>query len=91
MIKPYVYQVEKKIFDRRTRTQLQHKLRVALKCYTITSFEIIPHESIINYFEFKISYRKNRIQFSEDKIHHGSFTKEEFDELKYTVTIYVYD
>lgn len=91
MIKPYEYIVEKELFDRRTLTQLQHKLRVALKCYTIQEFKMVNNQEHSDYFEFKITYRKNKIQFGEDKFHHGSFTKEQIDELKYKITIYVYD
>lgn len=91
MIKPYEYTVEKEVFDRRTLTQLQHKLRVALKCYTIKDFKMIDYNDISDSFEFKITYRKNKIQFGEDKFHHGSFKKEDAGELNYKVTIYVYD
>jgi hypothetical protein len=91
MVKPYIYQVEKEVFDRRTLTQLQHKLRVALKCYTIVDFKMVDNEEKPNYFEFKITYRKNKIQFGEDKLHHGSFSKEDAGESKYLITIYVYD
>lgn len=91
MVNPYKYEIEKDVFDRRTLTQLQHKLRVALKCYTVTDFRMTENEQTPNYFEFKITYRKNKIQFGEDKIHHGSFTKEEIGNSKYLITIYVYD
>ena len=91
MIKPYEYTVEQEIFDRRTLTQLQHKLRVALKCYTIKDFKMIEIPDTVNGFEFKITYRKNKIQFGEDKIHHGSYSKEDIGNSNYKVTIYVYD
>lgn len=91
MIKPYEYIVEKEVFDRRTLTQLQHKLRVALKCYTIQEFKMVDNQDQSDYFEFKITYRKNKIQFGENKFHHGSFTKEQIDDSKYKITIYVYD
>jgi hypothetical protein len=91
MIKPYEYIVEKEVFDRRTLTQLQHKLRVALKCYTITNFKMSDQNESPNNFEFKITYRKNKIQFGEDKYHHGSYSKEDIGDLKYKITIYVYD
>ena len=91
MIKPYDYIVDKDTFERRTLTQLQHKLRVALKCYTIKDFKMASFNDIDNSFEFKITYRKNKIQFGEDKVHHGSFTKQEVDGSKYKITIYVYD
>jgi hypothetical protein len=91
MIKPYEYVVEKELFDRRTLTQLQHKLRVALKCYTIKDFRMTEREDVSDSFEFKITYRKNKIQFGEDKLHHGSYTKEDAGDLNYKVTIYVYD
>ena len=89
-MKPYCYKVNKKIFDKRTLTQLQHKLRVALKCYTIKNFKLIHNEQIDNYFEFKTTYRKNKIQFGEDKFYYGSYTKEPIDENNYLITINVY-
>lgn len=91
MISPYTYEVEQDLFDRRTLTQLQHKLRVALKCYTIVDFKMVENQDTPDYFEFKITYRKNKIQFGENKLHHGSFTKEDIGNSKYLVTIYVYD
>lgn len=91
MITPYKYEVEKGLFDRRILTQLQHKLRVALKCYTVVEFKMVENPETPNYFQFKITYRKNKIQFGENKIHHGSFSKEDIDESKYLVTINVYD
>ena len=66
MIKPYEYIVEQKLFDRRTLTQLQHKLRVTLKCYTIIEFKMVESHEYANYFEFKITYRKNKVQFGEN-------------------------
>lgn len=91
MIKPYQYEVEKSLFDRRAPSQMQHKLRVALKCYTVVAFRMIENPEIPNYFEFKITYRKNKIQFGEDKLHHGSYVKEDIGNSKYLVTINVYD
>lgn len=91
MVNPYKYEIEKDVFDRRTLTQLQHKLRVALKCYTVTDFKMTENNQAENHFEFKITYRKNKIQFGEDKLHHGYFTKEDFGNSKYLITIYVYD
>ena len=90
-MKPYSYKVSKSIFDKRTLTQLQHKLRVALKCYTVTNFKMVPNNQIENYFEFKITYRKNKIQFGEDKIHSGFFSKEFIDEDNYLITIKIYN
>jgi hypothetical protein len=52
---------------------------------------MIPNEQIENYFEFKITYRKHKIQFGEDKIHSGSFVKESIDEENYLITINVYN
>lgn len=89
-MRPYSYKVNKQIFDKRISTQLQHKLRVALKCYTITNFKFVPNEQFENYFEFKITYRKNKIQFGEDKIHSGSYEKEVIDDNNYMITINVY-
>lgn len=91
MIKPYEYNVKKELFDRRILTQLQHKLRVALKCYTIKDFKMIDLPGTENGFEFKITYRKNKIQFGEDKIHHGSYIKQDLNGLDYKITIKVYD
>jgi hypothetical protein len=91
MIKPYEYVVEQGLFDRRTLTQLQHKLRVALKCYTVIDFKMVESQEYANHFEFKITYRKNKIQFGEDKFHHGSYIKEDIGNSNYKITIYVYD
>lgn len=91
MIQPYKYEVEQDVFDRRILTQLQHKLRVALKCYTVVDFKMIENHTTPNYFEFKITYRKNKIQFGENKVHHGSYTKEDIGDSKYLITVHVYD
>lgn len=91
MIKPYQYEVDKSLFEKRVLTQMQHKLRVALKCYTVVDFKMVDNPEIPNYFEFKITYRKNKIQFGENKLHHGSYSKEELDDSRYLITIHVYD
>lgn len=48
MIK-FKFDIEKERFDRRVLTEIQHKLRVALKCYTVKEFKMFQ-EGIYSFF-----------------------------------------
>ena len=87
----YSFEIEKKKFDKRLLTELQHKIRVPLKCYTIINF-ILKED---NTFEFNKTWRKMRsgVQhvIPDSKLHHGKYLKEESSEQTYKVTITFYD
>lgn len=86
---PFIYQyiIEKDKFDKRILSELQHRIRVPLKCYTISSFKLTDNNS----FEFKKTYRKlisgNKIVIVDKELHHGSYIKEELSDSTYRITL----
>lgn len=87
----YQFTIAKKKFDHRTLTELQHKIRVPLKCYTITEFKMNDDQT----FSFKKTVRKlisgNKITIIDKAVHHGSYAKEDFNEENYRITVTFYD
>mgnify|MGYP003392277791 FL=1 len=87
----YQYIIEKDKFDKRLLSELQHKIRVPLKCYTVSEFKLNEDNS----FEFKKTNRKmiggNKITITDKKVHHGSFLKEELSDTIYRITLTFYD
>lgn len=87
----YYFLINKTTFDRRELTELQHRIRVPLKCYTVTGFKLNENNS----FEFKKSNRKmimgRHILITDDKLHHGSYTKEDIDPNNYKITVVFHD
>ncbi len=86
----YHYFSEKTKFDRRTLTELQHKLRVVLKCYTVTDFALDEN----NHFVFRKKYRhyKSKIIVNDTKWHRGEYRKEETAVVgKYKITILIHE
>ena len=83
--------IDKKKFDKRILSELQHKIRVPLKCYTISEFTL----NIDNTFSFKKKIQKliggNRMTIADPAVHHGSYIKEDFNVDTYRVIITFYD
>lgn len=76
--------------ESRLSSTLQHKLRVVLKCYTITNF-IINQEQ--NSFSFNKTNRIRGIVIKDKNLYKGSFilekSKEIKEDLEYELTINV--
>ncbi len=87
----YNYLIEKAKFDKRLLSELQHRIRVPLKCYTVSEFKLLEE----NKFEFKKTNRKmisgRNMTILDKKVHHGSYLKEEFTETHYRITLTFYD
>ncbi len=65
--------------ERRLSSTIQHKLRVVLKCYTITNF-ILNQEQ--NSFSFNKTNRVRGIVIKDKNNYQGSFILEKSKELK---------
>lgn len=64
------FKIDLKTFRRRKLTILQHKLRVVMKCYTITNFVLNDSD---NTFSFQKTYRRSGIQFTDSSVSTGKF------------------
>lgn len=72
-------------FDRRVLTELQHKLRTVLKCYTITDFLLNENGT----FRFKKSYMIRKIRIDDPKEYAGSYAVSDAGNGKYKLLISV--
>ena len=85
------FKIEKEKFHRRILSELQHKIRVPLKCYTLQGFKLNED----NTFTFKKTVQKliagNKMTIVDPVLHHGSYQKETLNEDTYVVTITFYD
>lgn len=87
----YDFVVDKKRLSKRIKSDLQHKLRVALKCYTILNFILGEDRS----FTFNAKYRhySSKITYvikekdGSYKLYKGSYETQELDGDKIRVTI----
>jgi hypothetical protein len=74
--------------ESRLSSTLQHKLRVVLKCYTITNFLINQEQ---NSFSFNKTNRIRGIVIKDKNLYQGSFilekSKEIKEDLEYELTI----
>lgn len=77
--------IDAKRFDRRTLTEVQHKLRTLLKCYTITGFEMLDGGN----FKFKKSYMIRGARLDDPKEYHGFYVIENVNEGKYKLSLSV--
>lgn len=76
----YEFTTETKRFNKRIKSDLQHKLRVALKCYTILNFQLNEDKT----FSFNAKYRDYRTKITfipKDKngnlkLYKGKFSEE---------------
>lgn len=76
--------------ESRLSSTLQHKLRIVLKCYTITNFFINQEQ---NSFSFNKTNRIRGIVIKDKNLYQGSFilekSKEAKEDLEYKLTINV--
>jgi hypothetical protein len=72
-------------FDRRVLTELQHKLRAVLKCYTITDFSLNEDSTFI----FKKSYMVRKIRIDDPKKYSGFYQVSDAGNGKYKILISV--
>lgn len=77
--------VDAKRFDRRVLTEIQHKLRTLLKCYTITGFAITDGRN----FRFKKSYMIRGARLDDSKEYEGFYNIENSSEGKYKLSLTV--
>lgn len=64
------FKIDLKTFRRRKLTLLQHKLRVVMKCYTVTNFALNDAD---NSFSFQKTFKKSGIQFTDNAVNTGRF------------------
>jgi hypothetical protein len=79
--------ITQKKFERRIKTELQHKLRVVMNCYTISDFQL---NEINNTFTFRKNYRINGKRLEDKKTLTGSYLAEavpEEEQYKITITV----
>lgn len=80
------FKVKKKVFRKRKLTTLQHKLRVIMKCYTITDFELDDD----NYsFTFKKTHKINALKMVDPKEYFGRFEIDDIDEINMILRLIV--
>lgn len=77
--------IDSKRFDRRTLTEIQHKLRTLLKCYTVTDFKITDGGN----FKFKKSHMIRGARLDDPKEYKGFYAIENYDEGKYKLSLTV--
>lgn len=85
MIPPFSFTVTKVRLARRLSSDLQHKLRVMLKCYTIFNFILKEDQT----FEFRKRHRhfSSKLVFTDPKQYQGSYRVDDIDEEFSVVTI----
>lgn len=74
-------------FKRRTRTTIQHKLRVVLNCYTVSEFQLNEND---NTFSCKKNYKINGMRIEGKNTLTGNYSVEGLDEneqCKITITV----
>lgn len=80
--------ISKRKAEKRLSSTLQHKLRIVMKCYTITNFIIDIEE---NTFNFNKTNRVRGIVIKDPKNYNGSYVLEEkedaFEDEEYSLTI----
>lgn len=64
------FKIDLKTFRRRKLTLLQHKLRVVMKCYTVTNFTLNDAD---NSFSFQKTFKKSGVQFTDNSVNTGYF------------------
>lgn len=71
------FKIDLKTFRRRKLTLLQHKLRVVMKCYTVTNFVLNDAD---NSFSFQKTFKKSGVQFTDNTVNTGRFEVIEISE-----------
>ena len=64
------FQISKREAEKRLSSTLQHKLRVVMKCYTVTNFSINEDS---NTFSFNKTHRIRGIVIKDNKMYVGSY------------------
>ena len=64
------FEVNRKTFEKRKSSILQHKLRPTLKCYTIKNFVL---NETTNEYTFNKSFRKGPARWNDPKTDKGTF------------------
>ncbi len=84
----YEFIIDKKRFDKRLLTELQHKIRVPFKSYTITEFHLNPED---NSFTFKRTVQKTisgrRMVMPDNKLYKGKYVKQDHTDEAYKIII----
>ena len=70
--------ISQRDYEKRLVSEIQHKLRVLLNCYTVKNFRMTNE----NEFSFNKSYKIRGIRIDDDNTCHGSYETEVFDEKK---------
>ncbi|MEK6830213.1 MAG: hypothetical protein AABY15_08920 [Nanoarchaeota archaeon] len=71
------FKINKKVFRKRKASTLQHKLRVIMKCYTVTDFVL---DDDAQSFTFKKTHKINGLKMNDPKEYSGRFEVEDIDE-----------
>jgi hypothetical protein len=79
------FKIKKDVFKRRKLTTLQHKLRVVLKCYTVSDFLMIENDI----FTFRKSYRISGIRIDDKNQLTGRFITDDINEDELNLTIQI--
>ena len=82
-IKEYII-TEKKV-QRRLSSEIQQKLKVVMKCYTIRNFILLDG----NGFSFQMSYMINKKRLDSDKHMNGFYQLENLENGTYKIRITV--
>ena len=77
--------IDAKKFDRRVLTEIQHKLRTLLKCYTISGFTMVNNRK----FKFKKSYLIRGVRLDDSKEYEGFYDIEDIGNGKYKLLLTV--
>jgi len=81
----FIYDIKK--FNKRKLSELQHKIRTVLKCYTVVDFRLNEDD---NTFSFKKNYMIRGVRMEDNKESRGNYTYEELDETKCKIIITIF-
>lgn len=80
------FKLDREVFEKRMASEIQHKLRVVMRCYTIKNLLINPEEKT---FSFTYTHRVNNVQMHGKKTLNGQYETFDIDDdnlmLKITV------
>jgi len=80
------FKIKKNEFFKRTLTTLQHKLKVMMKCYTVSDF-ILNEQN--NTFTFKKSHKINGLRMNDSKEYKAQFEIEDMENGEINLRIIV--
>ncbi len=80
----YDYTVDIKRFKKRLKSDLQHKLRVALKCYTVFNFQLNEEEKTFTFHAKFRQYTTKKVFIIKNKegnpkLYSGRYDYEQFE------------